>query len=818
MFKNYLKIAWRNLAKRKGYSIINILGLATGMCACLLIVLYIISELGYDDFHKNGDNIYRIALDRRYPGRVNSYAIIPQSIGKALQAENPAVKECTRFFDFTGNGNFLLRINNKTFEEKHVFAADSNFFKVFSGDMIAGNITDALLQHNSVVLNETTAKKYFGSATAAIGKQFETDGNNGNNNFIITGVCKDWPQNAHFTFNMLISTTGFDFLRQENYTGFSAYTYILLYPGTSPQAAEATFPGVIKKYVSGEIGRTFGQSFEEFQKAGNGYHYFLQPLKQIHLTSSLEAELSPNGSKTTVYVFSLIAALILFLACINFINLSTARSVERAKEVGIRKTFGSEKRSLVFQFLLESVLLSFISMLVAFGMVLFLLPLFNQLTQKQLTLTYFFDVPRLLLLLSFAIVTGVIAGLYPALVLSSYKPILVLKGKFRSNRIGLLLRNGLVIFQFAISVVLIIVTIIINRQMNFMLGTQLGFRKDHVIIIERADLLDRQTKPFKDKLLSIPGVESATVNSSMPGQNGFFGTSFQQFGSRESVTGRGVITDDNYVSLLNLELKEGRFFSKDFGTDSLAVVLNEKAVAALNLKHPVGATLTSPDGAFNAPDGSVYKYTVIGVLKDFHFQSMQQSMAPLFIANVSKFNGASNFISVRVAAADFNKTIASINQVWKQFVPQNPFHYNFLDQAVADQYHSEETAQKVFTVFSCLAIFIACIGLLGLAAFTTQQRTREIGIRKVLGASVSNIIAMLSKDFLQLIIVASIIAFPLAAWAMHIWLQDFAYRAGMNAWIFILPAIAAILIALLTISLQAIKAAIANPVKSLRTE
>ncbi len=476
MFNNYLKIAWRNLFKRKTYSIINILGLAIGMAVCLLIVLFIQSELSYDTWHAKAANIYRVVLERRYPGRSTSYAIIPQSIGPVIQKEYPEVKECTRIFNFGGNGNFFLRINDKVFEEKRVLVADSNFFRVFTGKLIVGDSSTALLKPNSVVLNETTAKKYFGSAGAAMGKTFITDNGNANEvSYIITGVCADWPDNSHFLFDLLISASSFDFIKQINYTGFAAQTYLLLNPNASAKALEAKFPDIIKKYVAGEIGRTFGMSYEQFQAAGNGYHYYLQPLTQIHLTSHLEAELRPNGSKTTVYIFGVIAIFILFLACINFINLSTARSLERAREVGIRKTFGSERKSIIWQFLLESLIVSMLSMVIALVLIISFLPMFNQLAGKQLVLSSLLTVPHVLLLMLFAIAVGLIAGLYPAFVLSSFKPAAVLKGKFKSNKAGMTLRNSLVIFQFAISVILIISTIVVNRQMHYMLNEALGF-------------------------------------------------------------------------------------------------------------------------------------------------------------------------------------------------------------------------------------------------------------------------------------------------------------------------------------------------------
>jgi len=820
MLRNFFKVAMRNLLKRKGYTAINILGLATGMAVCLLIVLYVQSELGYDRQHERGKNIYRLVLDRIYPGRVTSYSIIPQSIGAAVKTEFPEVQESVRVFNFTGDGgNFFLRIGDKIFEEKRAYAADSNFFRVFSAKILKGDLTTALMKPNSVVINETTAKKYFGSVDAAIDKTFEVDGNNNNNNvFQITAVCADWPENSHFLFDLLISTTGFEFTRDLNYINFSADTYLLLNPGASPKALEAKFPIILRKYVAGDIEKRFGESMEQFIKEGNGYHYFLQPLRKIHLISDMEAELRPNGSVKAVYIFTVVAIFILALACINFVNLSTARSLERAREVGIRKTFGSERKALIGQFLLESIVICFISMLVAFGLVAALLPLFNQLSGKALTVAYFFEPTRLSLIIGFTVVIGLIAGLYPAFVLSSFQPITVLKGRFKSQKYGLALRNGLVVFQFAISVILIVSTLMVNRQMRYMLGQKIGFRKDHVIMVERTDLLDQQSKAFKTELAKISGMESVSGSSAMPGQQNFFGVSYQEVGSKEQVTGRGIFVDDSYAKVLGLELKEGRFFSKDFSTDSLGVVLNEKAVADLKLKNPIGVRLTSPDPFLNGRNGTPYIYTVIGIVKDFHFQSLHQKIAPLYINYSARFREVSPTTALRIKAANFQNAIIAVEDTWKKFVKNRPFHYSFLDQTLARQYHSEQTTQKIFTIFSSLAIFIACIGLLGLAAYTTQQRTREIGVRKVLGATGGNIFAMLSKDFLKLVLIASLIALPIAWWGMHRWLQGFEYKINIGWLVFVVASLAATLVALFTISFQAIKASMANPVNSLRTE
>ncbi len=818
MFRNFLKIALRNLLKRKAYTIINVMGLATGMAICLLIILFVTDELSYDQFNTKGDDIYRVVVKRQYPGRVSSYAIVPQSYAYAIKQECPEVKEAVRIFDFTGGGSFQLKYGDQSFEEKRVLAVDSNFFDVFTAKILAGDKKAALNKIHALVLTETTAKKYFGSADEAIGKMLKPEGPNADP-LKVTAVIADWPENAHFDFDLLISTAGNNNVNQVNYVNFAACTYLLLNKNTSPKNIEARFPQIIEKYAAGDIEKHFAETFSQFQKGGNGYTYYLQPLKRIHLISNLESELKPNGSIKAVYVFGIVAIFILLIACANFINLSTARSTERAKEVGIRKTFGSEKKSLINQFLIESTLLSVISIVVAVIMAFLLLPFFNQVSGKHLQLGVFFTPGHILLMLLLTVVTGLAAGLYPAFVLSSFKPIQVLKGNFKSGSYGTALRNGLVVFQFAISVILIICAIIVNAQMNYMTnGSELGFAKENTIIIERADLLAMETKAFKNELQGITGISNVSSASTLPGQENYFGVSWQSIGNKEPMTGRGIITDAQYQPLLNLELKEGRFFSNSFASDSLAVVLNEKAVAELELKNPIGAKLTSPDGFYNKADGSVNTYTVVGVLKDFHFQSLHQGINPLVFVSSSRFNDNVGLVAVKIKTTDFKTALDAIEQKWKLFVKGRPFHYSFLDKTVEAQYKAEQTMQKIFTFFSSLAIFIACIGLLGLAAYATQQRTREIGIRKVLGASASNIVTMLSVDFMKLVLIASLLAFPLAWWAMHTWLQDFAYRVNIAWWVFAVSGIAAVIIALATISFQAIKAAFANPTKSLRSE
>jgi putative ABC transport system permease protein len=815
MFKNYWKVAIRSLLKRKAYTLINILGLATGMAVCGLILLFIRSELGYDNFQRNGDRVYRIVLDRQYPGRTTSYAIIPASIGDAVRKEFPEVAATTGLQDATNNGTFFIKAGDQSFEETHVLLADSNFFRVFPSDLREGDAATALQKPFTAVLTERTAKRYFGSPGAAMGKVFETDGNL---RFTVTAVCADRPDNSHMAYDLLISAASFP-LQEPNYVGFSTYTYLLLNPNANPAVLEAKLPGIVEKYVSGVISRSFGMSYRQFQATGNGYHYYLQPLRRIHLTSDLEAELRPNGSMRSIYIFGMIAVFILCIACINFVNLSTARSVERAKEVGIRKTFGSERSSLVVQFLVESVLVSLFSTLLSLLLMWLLLPIFSQLSGKSLSLQPFLEPVRLGLLVLFGAVVGLVAGIYPAFVLSSFQPIKVLKGKFKSSKFGAALRNGLVVFQFAISIVLIVCTITVNRQMQYMLGDRLGFRKDHIIQIERTELIGNQTNAFRNQLAGIAGVEMVSGANNLPGDQGFFGTTFQPFAGHQSVTGRGIIVDDRFAAILGLEIKEGRFFSRDFPTDSLAIVLNERAVAALGLKEPVvGSRLTSPDGQFNGPDGRPNVYTVIGVVNDFNYQTLHQAIAPLFFTDVTKFGNVTTLTAVRVQGDRFGSALAAIQKTWRQFVPNRPFHYSFLDQRLADQYKSEQTIRRIFTVFSALAIFIACIGLLGLAAYATQQRIREISIRKVLGAGAGSIAGMLSIDFLRLVTVSAAVAVPFSWLAMHAWLQSFVYRIPLSWWIFVLAWALSLAITLLTTGYQAIRAALTNPVKVLRSE
>ncbi|HEY1054697.1 MAG TPA: ABC transporter permease, partial [Emticicia sp.] len=806
----YLKIAWRNLLKNKLQTLINITGLSIGMASCILILMFVFDELSYDKFWQNGDRVYRMALERIYPGRSTKYAIIPPSYARSVKKELPEVEETVRIFN--NGGETLIRHNNQVYQERNVFFADSNFFKVFKLPLLYGNPDKALMAPNSVVLTETTAKRFFGT-TNAIGKYIElVQGPK----LQVTGISADMPKNAHFQFDFLSSVKGNRFAEATNHISFAAATYLLLKPHTSPEQVQAKLPAIVVKYASGEVQRTFGVSYKEYVKAGNGYFYFLQPLQSIHLESNLEAELGANGSSNLVYIFMVIAVFVLLIACINFMNLATARSTERAKEVGIRKTLGSTKSQLAIQFLTESVLLSVTSLFVATILVMLAVPFFNNLANKHLILDDFFTWKTIPLMLILSIAVGLIAGLYPAGVLSSFQPIQVLKGKFISKKQGHNLRNGLVVFQFSISIILIISTLVVYRQLNYIQNKELGYSKDFVIHLRGAGFLQDRTQVFKDEIQKIAGVEKVGGTSAEPGQEQFFGISFRKSGEKETVTGKAMVADDGYLQALNMDLADGRFFQKEFN-DSLSVILNEESVKALGLKNPIGQKVFSPDNLATGEEAEM-TYTVIGVVKDFHFSSLHQKITPLFIVNNRFFAKTSNLMAVRINTPDFQSVINQLQQTWKKFLPEQPFNYAFLDADLAELYRNEKVSQQVFWIFSFLGILIACMGLLGLVSYIVQQRTKEIGIRKVLGATVPSIILLLSKDLLKLVLIALLVASPIAYYLMHSWLQDFAYRTEISWWIFILAGITAVVIAFATISFQSIKAALMNPVKSLKTE
>lgn len=809
MLKNYFVIALRNLLRQRVYTIINIIGLATGVASCLMIVMFVANELSYDKFHSKHERIYKIGLERKYPTHSTLYAVIPHSYGDVIQADFGEVEQVVKFGGPFNNGGVSYKNEKgeeKVFEENFVCAADSNFFSVFDYKIVKGNPAQPLAKNTDVVITESTASKYFGTEDP-IGKILRVF----NIDFTVSAVCQDIPENSHIKFDFLANSDQI-FGRGENFTGFNAHIYVLLKPGTDPNSLETKFPKMVDTYAAAQIERNLGKSWADYKKEGNGYRYFFQPLKDIHLDPThIEAKIKPGGNLTYVYFLTCIAVLVLIIACINFMNLATARAAGRAKEVGVRKSLGSKKGQLVNQFLLESILLSVISTSLAVLIIYIALPSFNSLTGKHLTVT--FDPLIISGLVLVTVFVGVLAGIYPAFVLSAFNPVSVLKGNFSSGQQNTLLRNSLVVFQFTVSIILIVGTITVGRQMEFMQQKSLGYKKDQVIVIDRVFTLQNNRQSFMEELKEIPEVESTAGSFALLGggrTGDYFGETWTAQGNSEIHTSKTMTIDDDFASMIGFEIVTGTSFSKETN-DSLSLLLNETAIRVFEITDPIGKKLIQRQGE------RVVEYTIIGVVKDFNFQTLRDNITPLTIRSSESFGGGAVYAYVRVKSQDFTKTLSALEERWKKFSSQ-PFKYFFLDENIGQQYKSEKQAGDVFKIFSVLAIIIACVGLFGLAAYTSTLRTKEIGVRKVLGASVTGVVFLLSKDFTRLIVIAFVLAVPVGWYLMDSWLQDFAYRIQLGVEVFLLAGVIALMIGWLTVSYQSVKAAIMNPVKALRNE
>ena len=814
MLKNYLKVAFRSLVKQRIYSVINILGLSVGIASALLITLYVQYEFSYDKYLTNADNIYKIALERKYPNHSTFYAVVPHSYSEVIASDIPEIKQVTRLTP--PNNNVLVSYKNsrdgkKSFEENFVSAADSNFFKMFQIPFIKGNAGSALTKPNDLVITATTAKRYFGDEDP-MGKTLDVDGGN----FTITGVIQDLPENSHFRFDFITNISAIAFYKRENYTGFSAHMYLELNPGSNPKAVESKIPGLVDTYAAAQIERNLGKSWADYKKEGNGYRYFLQPLTSIHLdATNIEAKMEPGGSINFMYFLISIAVLLVVIACINFMNLATARSAERAREVGVRKTMGSQKGQLIAQFLAESTLLSLIATGLAIVIIQLVLPAFNELTEKHLNLHLSFSIA--IGLLALALFIGFLAGSYPAFVLSGFNPVVVMKGNFTGNKSGNWLRNSLVIFQFSISIVLIVGTLVVRQQMQYLQSKSLGFDKEQMLVVERAFVLDREkAKTFVEGLRQLPDIRGAAVSSALPGKQGDFqGIFFQPEGSSEILTTKSMLVADEMAETLGMELVEGNWFSQNTN-DSLNILLNEAAVKTMGLKNPIGLKLSNVQ---QRREGNVtVAYTIICVVKNFHFQSLRDQITPLVMLSTETNPGNFQYVMVRIKAGQYESAIAAIESQWKAMAPDQPFHYLFLDENFNANYKAEEQAGKLFAVFAGLAILVACVGLFGLSAYTAHLRTKEIGIRKVMGASVSGVVILLAKDFTRMVLIAFLIAVPASWYLMKQWLEGFAYRIDLSVGVFLIAGVITIMIAWATVSFQTIKAAIINPVKSLKAE
>lgn len=801
MLINYFKIAIRNILKYKFFSAINIFGMTIGITACLLIVLYVADELSYDRFHHDSARIYQVGLHGKIGGQDIRTSNTCPPLYEALVEEVPGVKSATRLARYYGQP--VVKYNEKSFTEERVFYADSNFFNFFTFRMLEGDQVSALLQPNSVVLTQSMAKKYFGQE-APMGKLL-TVGND-NKSYKVTGVTADCPTNSHFRYDILLSSTSADHLKSLVWLNNYLHTYFILEENGSLAAVEKKFNDLVVKYVGPEVEKFMGITLNQMKEQGGIYGYYTTKLTDIHLRSTSQDFIEPGGNIMYVYFFGGIGLFIVVIACINFMNLSTARSAGRAKEVGLRKTLGSLRGQMIGQFLSESMLYSLITVLLALCMCYFLLPSFNFLAGKQLTMEIFRSPLFIGSLFVLVIFVGLVAGSYPAFYLTSFNAVEVLKGKVRGGMKSKGIRSTLVVFQFALSIFLIIFTAVVYQQISFMQERNLGFDKHNILKINNAWRLDKNMDAFKNAVDQQSGiVKSSYTNAAFP-NGGNNTTVFKTASSEQDHIMTIYYADYDHQDVLKFELKEGRYFSKDFPSDSSAILINEAAVKEFGFTKPLEEELIYVD------DGT-QRLRIIGVFKDFNFESLKKSVRPLAIHLTAK----SDQLMIRYSGSSA-EAVSSVEKLWKKHAANEPFDFEFLDQNFDELFRSEQRMGQVFSVFSGLAIFIACLGLFALAAFTAEQRTKEIGIRKAMGATTTGLTILLSKEFTRLVIIAFIPAAAGAWYVVHNWLSGFAYRVDINPWIFAISGVVAILIAWLTVSFQSIKAAASNPVDSLRYE
>jgi putative ABC transport system permease protein len=818
MFTNYLKIAWRNLAKNKVFSFINIFGLSVGLTCCIFIALYIYHEISYDKYHKNASNIYRLGTVFIDQGVEEAGANSSAPLGRMIQQEYPEVQASARILNLFRDDKTLFQLNEndgkpKSFYETKGFLADSNFFQILSYDFKEGNSKTALLEPNSLVINEEIAQKLFGSESALNKIVWIRSSTNGDTSFRITGVFLNPPGPSHLDARFFISFRGgrMDRFANDNPSLLNNnmfYTYLALKDGSDGKKLEEKFPGFVQRHLG-----------EQLKQMGKERKYFLTSVPDIYLSGIAKNNTTPGGSKTTLFILGSIAILTLSIACINFMNLSTANSAKRAAEVGVRKVLGAQKKSLLRQFLGESLVMAGIALLFALIFSLLLLPVFEQVSGKTLIISFEQKIILGGLFLLLALITGLLAGSYPAFYLSSFRPIKVLKGKFRNSLAAISLRKGLVIFQFIISIVLIIASVVIAKQMSYMQQKDLGFQKEQQIVIPlRTSIAKNSVQAFKDEMANNTNINSIGTSMAYPGifnpQDWLMYRQGQTLNNSKQVYIN--LVDNSFLQTLGVKLVAGRLFSNEFAADTLtSFVINEQAVKEfgfISAEDAVGKWL-----AFE-PDGEQIRFTIIGVVKDFHFKDLHEAIEPFAFRFYNDANGGFNYMIAHSSGGNIKQSLTALENEWKKLNPNEPFEFSFLDEDFQKNYVAESRQAGLINYFTIIAIIISCLGLFGLATFTAEQRIKEIGIRKVLGASVAGLVALLSKDFLRLVIIAVIIASPLAWWAMHKWLQNFAYQTSITWQVFALTTLIAVVIAFVTISFQAIKAAIVNPIKSLRTE
>ena len=802
MFKNYMKIALRNMNRQKIYALINIMGLAIGMACAMFILLWVRDEISYDRFHNNADRIYRAYQVFNYDDYFLEQTQSPGILATRLKADCPEVEMVTRVRGY--REEYLVIADDRKFNERGLGIADESFFQLFSFPLISGDPRTILTEPNTVAISEKAAKKYFGNSEA-VGRTlsiFDTD-------YSITGVFKDMPDNSHFHLDVLCSFVSFPRYQETNWGSNVFKTYILLKEGASVEALEGKLTEIVKNFMFDSPER-----YEATVSKGNYIKFPLQPLTDIHLNSHLLWEFETNGNGTYVKFFTIIAAFILLIAAINYMNLSTARSAGRAREVGIRKTVGSTRPSLIRQFLIESVMTSLLALVLSLAALHLLMPAFRNLVGKYwLEIPYMQNPALLIPIVLLTVVIGAIAGIYPAFFLSSFKPASVLSGTFSRGSKGSSLRNGLVVFQFSLSLLLLVATFVVQKQMDFIQTRNLGYDQEQVVVIQTFGEMGQKLPIFRETLMQDPAVVSVSASSCVPGKE-FTNIGMGLEGSGSSYGTNMYIADTDFLDLMQMEMAEGRYFNRENPTDREAVILNESAARDLGVENLLSKRMMIWVG-----DEGQEPFQIIGIIKDFHYESFHKPVKPMVIV---KLNGLcpwpEAYVSIRVKTGDIRKTLTDIRKVWEELKPGMPFEYSFLDTIYDQQYQNEERTGRVFTIFTIFAIFVACIGLLGLASFAVEQRTREIGIRKVLGASVPGLVMLLSGEFARWMVVANIIAWPGAYYIMILWLRNFVYRTDIGIGPFLFSALVMLGLTGLTVSYHAIKSAIARPIDSLRYE
>lgn len=811
MLKNYLRSAWRNITRHKFISFINIFGLTVGLTCCLLIIAYIINEMSYDRYNVNADRTYRVTrifYSRNGEENLHLSAVAPP-FGPLLQTTFPDIQKVTRVLP---NGTTIMRYNDKLFDEKNGFFADENFFKVFTVNVDEGDKKNGLSDPYSVMLTPEIAKKYFGSDDP-VGKEIILD--NTKHAFKVTGIFEPFPPNAHMHPNILMS---FNTLKdpsmygekqlETNFGNNAFYTYLLMPKGYNMDLIRRQLNNFLDNYVH-------LPGMPPNIKTHQATRLTIQKLTDIHLYSHLDDELEPNGDIKRVYIFSVIALFILLIACINYMNLSTARSALRAKEIGVRKVIGAQRHEIIRQFLGESVLITWVALLLAAGLTWLLLPYVNRIANLSLSFSSLLQFKVLIGILLLPFVVGLISGIYPAVFMSSFRPVQVLKGVLKVGSGNISFRKVLVVVQFSVSIILIVATTVVFRQLRYIENKSLGFNKDFILTTAYSGSLTKQFDSFRQELLRNPAVKDVGRSSRIPSGRLLDDQGAQVIEGGKSVPTqielKYITTDFNFVPTYGMTMAAGRNFSRSFPTDTANYIINQTAVQQLGWKTDQNAI--GKDLIYGGTKGKV-----IGVVHDFHFESLHQAIIPMIFLLPPPNSGYYNSISIKIDGRNVQSAINSIADVWRRYLPDVPFDFTFLDQRFQKLYTAEQMESQLVSIFSCLAIFIACLGLFGLSAFTISQRVKEIGIRKVLGASVSQIVMELSKNFLMLVAVAAVVALPVSWLLMHNWLKDFASRIDISWWILALAGIIALIIAFATISFQAVKAALANPVRSLRSE